>query len=107
MTELNETLENKDSEKEDLIPENTNLSDTDADADENPYFAKNWMSIAKPTSLKAEPESLREDYGKFTIEPLEPGFGITIGYKPRKSCFNNMAYCGNTSLCCWNSLWIR
>ena len=48
MTELNETLKNKDSEKEDLIPENNNLSDTDADADENPFFAKNWMSIAKP-----------------------------------------------------------
>ena len=30
MNELNETLENKDSEKEDLIPENNNLSDTDA-----------------------------------------------------------------------------
>ncbi|GIT03555.1 MAG: hypothetical protein CM1200mP28_08140 [Deltaproteobacteria bacterium] len=27
MTELNETLENKDSEKEDLIPENNNLSE--------------------------------------------------------------------------------
>ena len=27
MTELNETLETKDSEKEDLIPENNNLSD--------------------------------------------------------------------------------
>ena len=48
MTELNETLENKDSEKGDLIPENNNLSETDADADENPFFAKNWMSIAKP-----------------------------------------------------------
>ena len=46
MTELNEILENKDSEKEDLIPENNNLSDTDADG--NPFFAKNWMSIAKP-----------------------------------------------------------
>ena len=28
MTELNDTLENKDSEKEDLIPENNNLSPT-------------------------------------------------------------------------------
>jgi len=40
MTELNETLENKDSEKEDLIPENNNLSDKAADADENPFFCK-------------------------------------------------------------------
>ena len=48
MTELNETLENKDSEKEDLIPENNKLSDTDTDVDENKFFAKNLLSIAKP-----------------------------------------------------------
>ena len=39
MTELNETLETKDSEKEDSIPENDNLSGTEEDGDENPYFA--------------------------------------------------------------------
>ena len=42
------------------------------------------MSIAKPTRLQVEPDSLREDYGKFTIEPLEPGFGITIGHSLRR-----------------------
>ena len=84
MTELNETLETKDSEKEDLIPENSNLSGTDADADENPYFAKNWMSIAKPRKLQFETESLKADYGKFTLDPLEPGYGITIGHSLRR-----------------------
>ena len=84
MTELNETLENKDSEKEDLIPENNNLSDTDADVDENPFFAKNWMSIAKPRTLQFETERLKEDYGKFTLDPLEPGYGITIGHSLRR-----------------------
>ena len=63
MTELNETLKNKDSEKEDLIPENNNLSDTDADTDENPFFAKNWMSIAKPKKLQFATERLEADYG--------------------------------------------
>jgi len=84
MTELNETLETKDSEKEDSIPENDNLSGTEEDADENPYFAKNWMSIAKPRKLQFETESLKADYGKFTLDPLEPGYGITIGHSLRR-----------------------
>ena len=84
MTELNEILENKDSEKEDLIPENNNLSGTDADADENPFFVKNWMSIATPRKLQFETENLKADYGKFTLDPLEPGYGITIGHSLRR-----------------------
>ena len=84
MTELNETLENKDLEKEDLVPEMNNLSDTDADVDENPFFAKNWMSIAKPKKLQFETEKLEENYGKFTLDPLEPGYGITIGHSLRR-----------------------
>ena len=73
MTELNETLETKDPEKEDSIPENDNLSGTEKDADENPFFVKNWMSIAKPRKMQFETESLKADYGKFTLDPLEPG----------------------------------
>ena len=96
MTELNETLENKDSEKEDLIPESNNLSDTDADADENPFFAKNWMSIAKPRKLQFETEKLEADYGKFTLDPLEPGYGITIGHSLRREfaiiCFQSFSF---------------
>ena len=84
MTELNETLETEDSEKEDLIPENNKLSDTDADVDENPFFAKNWMSIAKPRELQFQTENLKEDYGKFTLDPLEPGYGVTIGHSLRR-----------------------
>ena len=84
MTELNETLETEDSEKEDLIPENNKLSDTDADVDENPFFAKNWMSIAKPRELQFQKENLKEDYGKFTLDPLEPGYGVTIGHSLRR-----------------------
>ena len=84
MTELNETLETKDSEKEDLIPENDKLSATDGDTEENPSFAKNWMSIAKPRKLHFETENLKADYGKFTLDPLEPGYGITIGHSLRR-----------------------
>ncbi|MCH2283495.1 MAG: DNA-directed RNA polymerase subunit alpha [SAR324 cluster bacterium] len=42
------------------------------------------MSIAKPRKLQFETESLKADYGKFTLDPLEPGYGITIGHSLRR-----------------------
>ena len=91
MSEINETLETADTETENVAPEENISADTKLDteaeegvAEENPFFAKNWMSIAKPTKLQFEPDSLKADYGKFTIDPLEPGFGMTIGHSLRR-----------------------
>ncbi len=91
MSEINETLETADTEAETVVPEDNISADTNLDTDaeegvneENPFFAKNWMSIAKPTKLQFEPDSLKADYGKFTIDPLEPGFGMTIGHSLRR-----------------------
>ena len=91
MSEINETLETADTEAETVVPEDNISADTKLDteaeegvAEENPFFAKNWMSIAKPTKLQFEPDSLKADYGKFTIDPLEPGFGMTIGHSLRR-----------------------
>ena len=91
MSEINETLETADTEAETVAPEDNISADTNLDTDaeegvneENPFFAKNWMSIAKPTKLQFEPDSLKADYGKFTIDPLEPGFGMTIGHSLRR-----------------------
>jgi len=91
MTAINETKNNTDLETENVITDGNNISgetldinDVEDETEENPFFAKNWMSIAKPTRLQVESDSLRDDYGKFTIEPLEPGFGITIGHSLRR-----------------------
>ncbi|HCV45042.1 MAG TPA: DNA-directed RNA polymerase subunit alpha [Deltaproteobacteria bacterium] len=91
MSEINETLETADTEAETVAPEDNISADTKLDTEaeegvgeENPFFAKNWMSIAKPTKLQFEPDSLKADYGKFTIDPLEPGFGMTIGHSLRR-----------------------
>ena len=90
MSEIKETLETADTEAETVVPENisadTNL-DTDAEEgvnEDNPFLAKNRMAIAKPTKMQLEPDSLKADYGKFTIDPLEPGFGMTIGHSLRR-----------------------
>ena len=42
------------------------------------------MDIRKPERLVADLETLRPDYGKFIAEPLERGFGITLGNSLRR-----------------------
>ena len=91
MSEINETIETEVKEagtvasKENLTADaNMDKVLEEGDTEENPFFAKNWMSIAKPTKLKFEKDSLKADYGKFTIDPLEPGFGMTIGHSLRR-----------------------
>ena len=91
MSEINETIEKAVKEagtvasKENLTADaNMDTVVEEGDTEENPFFAKNWMSIAKPTKLKFEKDSLKADYGKFTIDPLEPGFGMTIGHSLRR-----------------------
>ena len=91
MSEINETIEKAVKEagtvasKENLTADaNMDTVVEEGDTEENPFFAKNWMSIAKPTKLKFEKDSLKADYGKFTIDPLEPGYGMTIGHSLRR-----------------------
>ena len=91
MTELNETIEEADPEAENVSPEDNAITGTESDSnseeestDENPFFAKNWMSIAKPKKLQFESQNLKSDYAKFSLDPLEPGFGTTIGHTLRR-----------------------
>ena len=46
---------------------------------QNPVVAKNWRDLIRPRSLEKETDSEAGAYGKFTCEPLERGFGITLG----------------------------
>ena len=91
MTELNETIEEADPDAENVSPEDNAITATESDSnseeestDENPFFAKNWMSIAKPKKLQFESQDLKSDYAKFSLDPLEPGFGTTIGHTLRR-----------------------
>ena len=91
MTELNETIEEADTEAENVSPADNAITGTESDSnseeestDENPFFAKNWMLIAKPKKLQFESQNLKSDYAKFSLDPLEPGFGTTIGHSLRR-----------------------
>ncbi len=45
---------------------------------------RNWRDLIKPKALLVDKESLTPSYGKFFAEPLERGFGITLGNALRR-----------------------
>jgi DNA-directed RNA polymerase subunit alpha len=47
-------------------------------------MSRNWRDLIRPKAIQLDPESNTESYGKFTCEPLERGFGITIGNSLRR-----------------------
>lgn len=47
-------------------------------------FYRNWRELIKPKHLEIDQESRSDFYAKFTCEPLERGYGITIGNALRR-----------------------
>ena len=45
---------------------------------------QNWRSLIRPQSLIVDKDSLTRWYGKFTVEPLERGYGVTLGNSLRR-----------------------
>src|SRR5947209_10940271 len=60
-------------------------------ATSNPaIFAKNWRDLIRPKVLEVEKDSLTATYGKFTCEPLERGFGTTLGNSLRRILLSSL-----------------
>ena len=55
-----------------------------------PQVARNWHEMIRPKVLDHEEDSLTEFYGKFTCEPLERGFGITLGNAIRRVLLSSL-----------------
>ncbi len=51
---------------------------------------KNWRDLIRPRGIQVEAETLTEFYGKFTCEPLERGFGITLGNSLRRVLLSSL-----------------
>ena len=49
-----------------------------------PMMSRNWRDLIRPKAIQLDPESNSLTYGKFTCEPLERGFGITVGNSLRR-----------------------
>jgi len=52
--------------------------------------ARNWRELIKPKSISVEGDNRSHSYGKFVCEPLERGFGITIGNALRRILLSSL-----------------
>jgi len=59
---------------------------------------KNWRDLIKPRGLQVDQESLTNTYGKFVAEPLERGFGITLGNSLRRVLLSSLQGAAITSV---------
>jgi len=60
--------------------------------------ARNWRDLIRPRKLEVEAESLTPFYGKFACEPLERGFGITLGNGLRRVLLSSLQGAAITAL---------
>ncbi len=52
--------------------------------------SRNWQELIKPKEVAVHPDSKPPAYGKFIIEPLERGFGITLGNALRRVLLSSL-----------------
>ncbi|NLV23817.1 MAG: DNA-directed RNA polymerase subunit alpha [Deltaproteobacteria bacterium] len=59
---------------------------------------KNWRDLIKPKRLQVEQSTLSKTYGKFIAEPLERGFGTTLGNSLRRVLLSSLQGAAITSV---------
>jgi DNA-directed RNA polymerase subunit alpha len=52
--------------------------------------SRNWRELIKPKRIEIDQETNTNTYGKFVCEPLERGFGITIGNALRRILLSSL-----------------
>jgi DNA-directed RNA polymerase subunit alpha len=60
--------------------------------------AKNWRALIHPRRLEVEESSLTDTYGRFWCEPLERGFGQTLGNSLRRVLLSSLQGAAITSV---------
>ncbi len=60
--------------------------------------AKNWRELIRPRALEADESASTDLYGKFSCEPLERGFGTTLGNALRRVLLSSLQGAAITSV---------
>jgi len=60
-------------------------------------IAKNWRELIRPRGLEST-EDASETYWRFSCEPLERGFGVTLGNALRRVLLSSLQGAAITSL---------
>ena len=53
-------------------------------------IARNWRELIRPKTIPVDDESVADSYAKFVVEPLERGFGITLGNSLRRVLLSSL-----------------
>jgi len=61
-------------------------------------FQRNWKQLIKPRRIEIQSDSATADYGKFVAEPLERGFGTTLGNALRRVLLSSLQGAAITSV---------
>jgi len=61
-------------------------------------IARNWRELIRPSQLESDEESGNDRYGRFSCEPLERGFGTTLGNALRRVLLSSLQGAAITSV---------
>lgn len=66
------------------------VEETSANTTASQLTAKNWKDLIRPKAISIDETSQRATYAKFTCEPLERGFGLTLGNALRRVLLSSL-----------------
>lgn len=57
---------------------------------ENSPIYRNWQELIRPKSIEFDQDTFTHNYGKFSCEPLERGYGMTLGNALRRVLLSSL-----------------
>src|SRR5689334_13580493 len=60
--------------------------------------SRNWRDLIRPKGITLETETATDFYGRFTCEPLERGYGITLGNSLRRVLLSSLQGAAATAI---------
>jgi DNA-directed RNA polymerase subunit alpha len=61
-------------------------------------ISRNWRDLIRPKTIMVDQDSRTDFYAKFTCEPLERGFGITVGNSLRRVLLSSLQGAAATAI---------
>src|SRR5512134_2906617 len=61
-------------------------------------FQRNWKQLIRPRRIEIQTDSATAEYGKFVAEPLERGYGTTLGNALRRILLSSLQGAAITSV---------
>ena len=74
------------------------MSQEMVEQDDPNFAARNWRELIRPRGVSIDQDSATDSYAKFVCEPLERGFGTTIGNSLRRVLLSSLQGAAVTSV---------